>query len=190
MATQVQAAIETKAVGDQRPVLMLAQDEGRFGRINRPRSCWAPAGMRPDAPAQTVREAVYVFAAVAPSLGNICSLILPTVNTEMMSLFLQHVSRTFSEYFLVMQVDQAGWHCSTSLVIPENIRLIKQPPYSPELNPVEHIWEEIREKYFHNRVFSSLDEITDMLCSAFDSLAHNPHQVRSMTSFPHLRIVL
>jgi len=190
MATHVQAAIETKAVEDHRPVLILAQDEGRFGRINRPRSCWSPPGVRPQAPAQVVREAVYAFAAVAPSLGKICSLILPTVNTEMMSLFLQHVSQTFSDYFLVIQLDQAGWHLSRSLIIPENIRLIKQPPYSPELNPVEHIWDEIREKYFHNRTFTSLDALTDTLCSALNMLAHDPERVISMTNFPHLRVVL
>src|SRR5512140_2995952 len=134
MKSQVEAAVATRAEEDHRPVLILAQDEGRFGRINRPRACWAPPHIRPLAPAQVVREAVYVFAAVAPSIGKICSLILPTVNTEMMNLFLQHLSTTFSSYFLVMQVDQAGWHLSKSLVLPENIRLIKQPPYSPEVN--------------------------------------------------------
>src|SRR5437016_8793403 len=81
-----------------------------------------------------------------------------------MNLFLEQVSQTFSKYFIVMQVDQAGWHSAKDLVIPENIRLIPQPAYSPELNPVEHIWDELREKYFHNRVFSSLDRLIDVLC--------------------------
>ena len=190
MKAQVQAAIETKDAEDLRPLLILAQDEGCFGRISRPKSCWAPPGIRPLAPAQVVREAVYVFAAVAPSLGQICSLILPTVNTEMMNIFLKHVSQTFSDYFLVMQVDQASWHLSHSLVIPENIRLIKQPPYSPEVNPVEHIWDDIREKYFHNRVFSSLDLLIDKLCHALNTLADSPQRITSMTNFPHLQVVL
>ena len=169
---------------------MMAQDEGRFGRISRPKSCWAPPGVRPLAPAQVIREAVYVFAAVAPTLGKMCSLILPSANTEMMNLFLVYVSQTFSNYFIVMQVDQAGWHQAKTLVIPENIRLIKQPPYSPELNPVEHIWDDLREKYFHNRVFASLDILTDTLCSALNRLAENTKRVKSMTNFPHLQIVL
>jgi DDE superfamily endonuclease len=190
MKSQVEAALATRTEEDHRPVLILAQDEGRFGRINRPRACWAPPHIRPLAPAQVVREAVYVFAAVAPSIGKLCSLILPTVNTEMMNLFLQHVSTTFSSYFLVMQVDQAGWHLSQSLVIPENIRLIKQPPYSPEVNPVEHIWDEVREKYFHNRAFSSLDLLVDHLCVALNDLADDPARITSMTHFPHLQIAL
>ncbi len=168
----------------------MAQDEGRFGRISRPRRCWAPPGVRPLSPAQVVREALYVFAAVAPSLGEICSLVLPSANTEMMNVFLKHVSQTFAAYFIVMQVDQAGWHHSKALIIPENIRLIKQPPYSPEVNPVEHVWDDIREKYFHNRVFSSLDLLTDTLCRALNTLADDHQRLRSMTNFPHLQIVL
>jgi hypothetical protein len=190
MKTQVQAALETRDVEDHRPLLILAQDEGCFGRISRPKSCWAPPGVRPLAPAQVVREAVYVFAAVAPSIGEMCSLILPRVNTVMMNLFLEHVSQTFPSYFLVMQVDQASWHLSKSLVIPENIRLIKQPPYSPEVNPVEHIWDDIREKYFHNQVFSSLDLLVDQLCHALNTFADDPSRITSMTNFPHLQVVL
>jgi hypothetical protein len=93
-----------------------------------------------------VREYTYVYAAVAPALGQTVSLILPEVSTEMMNLFLKQVSQTFSKHFVVMQVDQAGWHSAKDLVIPENIRLIPQPAYSPELNPVEHIWDKLREK--------------------------------------------
>ena len=171
-------------------MLILAQDEGRFGRISRPRSCWAPPGIRPETPAQIVREAIYAFTAVAPSIGKMCSLILPSANTETMNIFLQHVSHTFSNYFLVMQVDQASWHCSKDLLLPENIRLIKQPPYSPEVNPVEHIWDDIREKYFHNRIFSSLDTVTETVCEALNTLSNNSDRITSMTFFPHLRIVL
>ena len=94
---------------DQRPVLIMAQDEGRFGRVSRPRACWAPPGVRPTAPCQLIREFVQVFAAVAPESGELISLILPTANTAMMNLFLTHVSETLADFFIVMQVDQAGW---------------------------------------------------------------------------------
>src|SRR5436305_15333686 len=149
---------------------MMAQDEGRFGRISRPKRCWAPPGIRPHAPSQVVRESVYVFAAVAPSLGLMTSLVLLTANTVMMNLFLREVSQTFANYFIVMQVDQAGWHRSKELHVPANIRLIEQPAYSPEVNPVEHLWEELREKYLHNLVFSSLDELIEVLCTGLNQL--------------------
>jgi len=115
----------------------MAQDEGCFGRISRPTRCWAPPGIRPHAPYQVVREYMYVYAAVAPAQGEMTSLILPSADTAMMTLFLEHVSQTFAKYFIVMQVDGAGWHHSDELVIPSNIRLIEQPPYSPEVNPVK-----------------------------------------------------
>src|SRR5260370_1362029 len=110
----------------------MAEDEGRFGRVRIPRRAWAPPGVRPRAPRQIVRESTYVYAAVAPAEGKMTSLVLPTVNTAMMQLFLDHVSHTFAQYFIVMQVDRAGWHGAKALVLPEHIRLIPQPAYSPE----------------------------------------------------------
>jgi hypothetical protein len=166
----------------------MGQDEGRFGRISRPKRCWAPPGIRPQVPSQVVRESVYIFAAVAPGAGLMTSLILPSANTAMMNLFLEHVSQSFENYFIVMQVDQAGWHRSKELVVPTNIRLIEQPAYSPEVNPVEHLWEELREKYLHNRLFSSLDLLVEVLCQGLNELTDDKERLRSMMSFPHLNV--
>ena len=110
-----------------------------------------------------MRQYIYAYAAVAPSLGKMSCLILPYANTKMMNLFLQQVSQEFAEYFVVMQVDRASWHRSNCLKIPENIRLIYQPAYSPKLMPVEHIWEEIREKHFYNHVYKSMAAVEEAL---------------------------
>jgi len=136
-----------------------------------------------------VREYTYVFAAVAPEAGRMTSLILPTADTAMMNLFLEHVAKTFADYFIVMQLDQAGWHEAKDLKIPGNIRLIPQPAYSPELNPVEHLWEHLREKHFPNFACSSLDEVIDKLCEGLTQLESEPKRLRSMTYFPHFRCV-
>jgi hypothetical protein len=106
----------------------MVQDEARFGRMCDPRRCWAPPGMRPHAPQQAIRQAVYAFAALAPQLGKLVALLLPYADTAMMNLFLQHVSGAFAESFIIMQVDQASWHRSSELQVPENIRLLFQPP--------------------------------------------------------------
>jgi transposase len=135
-----------------------------------------------------VREYLYVYTAVAPTQGEMVSLILPEASTAMMTLFLEHVSQTYSQSFIVMQVDGAGWHEAHDLVIQENIRLIKQPPYSPEVNPVEHIWDELREKYFLNRVFPSLDALIEVLCQGLNDLADDSERLRSLTGFPHLNV--
>lgn len=181
---QVNAAVATRAPGDERPMLIMAQDEGCFGRISRVKCCWAPAGVRPHVPAQVVRKYLYVYAAVAPAQGQMVSLILPETSTAMMNLFLAHVSQTFSTHFIVMQVDQAGWHRAMDLVVPENMRLIPQPAYSPDLNPFEHIWDELREKYFHNCCFPSLEFVTEALCQGLTALAEDSERLRSLTNFP------
>jgi transposase len=174
---------------DKRPIAIMSQDEGRFGRINEHRPCWAPRGMRPKAPRQIVRAFVYVYAAVCMALGKITSLILPYANTEMMNLFLQEVAQDFKDSFVIMLVDQAGWHKSKTLIIPENVRLVPQPPHSPELNPVEHLWEDLRENAMPNAAFKSLDQVEQALCHRLVDLGNNPERLRSMTNFPYLQII-
>jgi transposase len=166
----------------------MAGDEGRFGRLGEVRSCWCPEGIRPTVAKQQVRQYVYAYAAVAPALGQMTCLILPYVNTQMMNLFLQQVSREFADYFIIMQVDKAAWHRSSCLKVPENIRLVYQPSYSPQLMPVEHLWDEIREKHFYNRIFKSLDQVEDELNLGLVELLTEPERLRSLTFFPHLRI--
>jgi transposase len=169
-------------------VVVMAEDEGRFGRIDRPRRCWAPKPLRPQVPRHIVREFIYVFAAVCPKLGRLSALILPRANTEMMSLFLHHLAREFQDAFVILRVDQAGWHQAKQLQVPDNIRLLPQPAHSPELNPAEHLWEELREKALANRSFESLDSLIDTLCEGLRKLAADGPRLRSMTDFPYLRI--
>ena len=78
-------------------------------------------------------------------------------------------------------------HHAKELQVPENIRLIPQPPYSPELNPVEHLWEHLREKQFPNLACSSLDEVIDKVCEGLTQLEAEPKRLRCMTYFPHFR---
>jgi transposase len=167
----------------------MAADEGRFGRLGEVRACWCPKGIRPTVGKQQVRQYVYAYAAVAPELGLMTCLILPYANTKMMNLFLAEISREFTNYLVVLQLDKAGWHRSNSLIIPDNIRLIYQPAYSPELMPVEHIWEELREKHFYNQVCHSLDQVEDVLSQGLLELISAPQRLRSLTFFPHFRIL-
>jgi hypothetical protein len=173
---------------DSRPVVIMPQDEGRFGRISDVLTCWAPKGVRPRIAKQIVRSFVYVYAAVCMALGKITSLILPFANTEMMNLFPEEVSKDFKDCFVIMLVDGAGWHRSARLKVPKNIRLIYQPPHSPELNPVEHLWEELREKYRPNRAFRSLSAAEIALCHGLREVYDDPERLRSMTNFEYLAV--
>jgi len=159
------------------------QDEARFGRINEPRRCWAPRGVRPEVPAQIVREYTYAYAAVCPFDGVMDSLVLPEVNAPAMSLFLEELGRRHADEHVALFLDGAGWHKARTLRIPDNLRLYLQPPWSPQLNPVEHLWEEVREKWFENRVFHSLDAVEDRLVQALVALEADPGRVASLTAF-------
>ena len=128
--------------------------------------------------------------AVCMALGKMSSLILPWANTDMMALFLEHVSEDFKDFFVIMLVDQAGWHAAQKLKIPENIRLLTQPSHSPELNPVEHVWEDLRENAMPNKAFRSLDQLEVDLCKRLTELENDHEKVRSMTNFPYLRVTI
>lgn len=163
------------------------QDEGRFGRINDPKRCWAPLGLRPAVPCQIVREYSYVYAAISPHDGIMDSLVLPIAHTKAMSLFLDEVAKRHPNEFILMVTDGAGWHKSNDLKVPNNMGLIFLPPYSPELNPVEHLWDEIREKWFKNEVFRSLDDVEDQLVKALRGLENDPKVVASFAGFEWIK---
>ena len=91
-------------------IRIMFQDEARFGRINIPRLCWAPMGVRPVVGSQVVREYTYAYAAVSPVDGVMDSLILPEVNTAAFELFLEEVATRHADEFVLMFMDGAGWH--------------------------------------------------------------------------------
>ncbi len=162
----------------------MLQDEGLFGRISTPHRCWAPRGMRPEVPSQIVREYTYAYVAVSPHDGALDSLILPQVNEQAMSIFLEEVSNRHPDEFILMVMDGAGWHKARALKVPGNMALVFLPPYSPQLNPVEHIWESIRENWFRNEVFESIEGVEDQLEKALATLEGDPASVKSLTGFP------
>src|SRR3972149_7991309 len=112
------------------------------------------------------------------------------MNTPWMSQFLAQVSQAHTDEFLIMVVDGASSHKSRDLVIPENIRLLPLPAYSPELNPQEHVWDEIREKEFPNRVFDSLEGVRKQLKSGLVRLARDRKRVSSITAWPWIVTLL
>lgn len=167
-------------------IKLMFQDEARFGRIADVRRCWAPKPIRPLCQGMLTHEYTYVFGAVDACTGEFDSLILPQVNTQCMQLFLNEVSSRHPDEQIVMVIDGAGWHRSDELKAPANIYLLTLPPYAPELNPIEHVWDELREKFFHNRVFKSLDALEDHLTLALKTLEDDPNRVESIVSWPSI----
>jgi transposase len=165
-------------------VRRMFEDEARLGRSSDPRRCWAPVGVRPAVEVQVGREYEYAFAAVSPHDGVLDTLVLPTAKAAALSVFLAAVAQRHPDEFVLMALDGAGWHRAKRLQVPAHRRRIPLPPGSPQLNPVEHLWDEVREKWFSNRVFASLSAMDEQLVKALLALEVDPRQVASLTGFP------
>jgi putative transposase len=157
------------------------QDEAGFGRINKPKRCWCPRGCRPAVPCQHIREYTYAYAEASPHDGEMVSLILPQTNALCMGIFLAEASRRFPDEYILMILDKAARHTAKTLSIPDNMELFPLLPHSPELNPAENIWDEVREKGFKNEVFNSLNLVADRLCDTLACLECDTERVKSIT---------
>ena len=175
---------------DVYPVRLLFQDEARFGRISDSRACWAPAPQRPMVNLALVREFRYEYAAVSPWDGCLDFMTAEKMNTESMSHFLTQVSEVHKNEFIVMVLDGASSHKSKDLNIPKNVSLLLLPPYSPELNPAEQIWNTLRRDYFANRVFDSLDAATNQAERGLTNMATNKPAIRRLTNWPWISAIL
>ena len=159
------------------------QDEARFGRISEPQDCWSPKGFRPNVPAQIIREYTYAYGAVCPFDGDSCYLILPRMDAICMNVFLQELSMRYPDNYLLLVYDGAPCHSKTALNIPKNIEIITIPPYSPQLNPTENNWDDMREKFFQNNVFDSLEAVENQLVIACNFYEQNTQIIKSMTAW-------
>jgi hypothetical protein len=167
-----------------RSVRLMFQDEARFGRMARPRRCWAPLPWRPVMLNGYERQFVYVYGAVSPLKGDLDWMLCSEMNAVRMGEFLGQVSRSHPDEFIVMILDGASSHRAKDLGVPHNIRLVPLPAYAPELNPQEHIWDDLREKEFPNRVFNHLDAVIAQLRTGLPRLAEDHERVRSLTAWP------
>ncbi len=121
-------------------------------------------------PCHHIREYRYAYGAVEPLTGDNFFLVLPQCNTDCTNIFLRELSKEFRDDVILLCCDGAAWHKSKALIVPENIVLFFIPPYTPEMNPIEQIWKELRKRGFKNEIFSTLEKVVDRLCDVICSL--------------------
>jgi hypothetical protein len=121
---------------------------------------------------------------VCPARGLGAVLVLPTANADMMTRHLAELSATVQPgHHAAVVLDGAGWHKTGGrLTVPDNISLPVLPPYAPELNPVENVWQYLRQNFLAHRVFEGYEQIVDACCDAWNRFANNPKIVHSITS--------
>ena len=158
-------------------------DEARVGQQGTLTRIWAKRGTRPRAVRDHRYTWAYLFGAVCPARSVGAAVVLPYVDVKAMNIHLAEISRCVTEgAHAVLILDGAGWHTSPKLCLPENISLLPLPRYAPELNPVENVWEFLRQTLLSHRVWVSYDAIVDACCHAWSTLMGMPKQVASITT--------
>lgn len=163
-------------------------DEARVGQKGGLTHVWYQKGVRPRGVRQQGFASAHLFGAVCPERGAGVALVLPEISTAAMEVFLAELARAVSAgTHVALVLDGAGWHVSKQLVVPANLTLIPLPPYSPELNPVERVWEYLRDRWLSHRVLAGgYEAVVDAACAAWNALLDEPGRLRSLTNFPWL----
>ncbi len=165
----------------KRKIEIWFQDEARIGQKNGLVRQWARTGTRPRQPADQRYESAYLFGAICPARGVGAALALPFADTEMMQLHIDEIALNVARgAHAVLLLDRAGWHIAGDLKWPENITPILLPSRSPELNPVEQIWQFLRDNFLSNRVFETYGDIIDAACDAWQRLVALPATITSI----------
>jgi hypothetical protein len=162
-----------------------AEDEARLGLKPILRRVWAKRGQRPLAVVEPRYEWLYTYGFVQPATGQSEWLILPTVRTEVMSSALAPFAPAVgagATKQIVLVVDQAGWHSSPALVVPDGIHLVALPAYTPELQPAERLWPLVREAVA-NESFADLDALEGRLIERCQTLLADPVLIKAHTHF-------
>jgi len=155
------------------------QDETRVGQQGGITRMWAEKGTRPRAIRQQQFEYSYLFGAACPATGKAVGLVLPCVNTEAMKLHIEVIAECVPEgRHAVVIVDGAGWH--SPALNTDKVTLLKLPPYSPELNPIEQVWQWLKQKWLSNRAYQDYEAIVDACCKAWNQFATNEATVRKL----------
>jgi transposase len=158
-------------------------DEARVGQQGTLTRVWARTGTRPAVVKQCEYEWVYLWAAADPFSGDAISMVTPTVNTELMQTFVDGLSSHIkADEQAILVLDNAGWHRAKNLAWPENITPLFLPPYSPELNSAENLWQWLRSQYLSNQTFEDVDDLLQKTDAAWLELT--PERIKTVCHCP------
>jgi hypothetical protein len=184
----VAAALPERARGG--PVEVWWQDEARVGQQGTLTRLWARRGSRPPAPRGRRHAWAWLFGAVCPARRVGAGLVLPEVNLGATALHLAEIGRRVAPgAHAVVVLDGAGWHQrGGGLRVPGNVSLLPLPPYAPELDPVETVWQFLRQDHLSNRVYDGYDAIVDACCDAWNALMAAPERIASIATRPWAQV--
>jgi len=177
----VKAALPPEA--KSKPLEVWFQDEARVGQKGTLTRVWARRGTRPRQPRDTRYEWAYLFGAVCPARATGAAIVMPYADTHAMNEHLAVIAACIAPgAHGVVVLDGAGWHKAKGLVIPANLTLIPQPPFAPEVNPVENVWEYLRHNKLAIRTYETYEAIVEACCQAWNHLMATPHRIVSLAT--------
>ena len=136
---------------------------------------------------QTGFSSLYVLAAVCAATGAMSAVIMPTLNTEVVNLFLEQFSRKLpAGVHAVLIWDGAGFHTGEDVVVPSNVSLIQLPPYSPELNPVENLWHYLRAHHWSNRPYRDYDALQEEAVRSLCAVREDTETIKTVCNPPYI----
>jgi hypothetical protein len=166
-------------------VALWFMDEARVGQKGRLCHRWWCRGQRPPGRRDKRFASAYLFAAVEPGTGAEVAPVPPEATTVTMNLFLAAFGRRLPDgVHAALVLDRAGWHGAKERDVPANVTLVHLPPYSPQRNPVERVWLDLRERCLSLRVFNGYRALVDACCAAWNRLAAEPGRLRSLCDQP------
>lgn len=165
-----------------RPVEVWFQDEARVGQKGGHAYVWAPIGSRPPMVRDNRHDSVHLLGAICPARGVGAAIIMPAVNSEAMGEHLREISTMVAPGAHALVVcDGAGWHQpGERLRLPDNISLLRLPPYAPELNPMEIVWAYLRGNQLANLVWDTYDDIVAACAKGWRFLVEDPERIRTI----------
>ena len=155
----------------------------RFGTHSKAGRGWFPRGSRTSVPVKLGFKNFYVYSAVNVYRGDDFSFVMPNVDTECMNVFLSEMSKNLKDKEAICVMDGAGWHKSKALIVPKNIEIIYLPPYSPELNPVEKLWQYMKSHIIKNKIYDNIDDLEEAVCSFIRGF--DPNLIKKTCSVNH-----
>lgn len=179
MLAQIKSDLNTELYTD---VNLYFQDESRFGLMTHTGKCLTARGIKPIVNYQHRFDTTYLYGSYSPINGNSFVWEINGVDTEIFESYLKHFSQYKPKEYKIVIIDNAGFHSTKNIEIPDNIFLLRIPPYSPELNPCEQIWQYIKNRYKNQR-FETMVNLKDwlhkMVCKMDKEL------IKSITSNHH-----
>jgi transposase len=166
---------------DHDKVEIWSEDESRVGQQGSLTRIWAKKGTRPRKVKQRQFISTYIYGAACHQTGQSYGMILPYANTDAMNIFLSGLSKEVElDKHVALIIDNAGWHRAGDIIVPSNITLVPLPPYAPELNAMEQVWEWMKSHFLYNQSYSDYEDIVNKLSYAWNQVSANAALVKSI----------